>query len=227
MLREESTAFTTEMLFYAVLSFCLSGGNGNKKQRSKERQMDQRFFDTVESSPIIAAVKDKKGLDQCCSLPDIKIIFILYGDICNIEDIVNQIRSAGKMAIVHVDLVAGLASKEIAVDFIQKYTGADGIISTKPGMIKRARELNMHTVMRFWMLDSLSLETVEKQLVLVKPDFIEILPGVMPKIIRHISSKIRIPVIAGGLIQDKEDVVAALNAGAISVSTTNPNVWRM
>lgn len=189
--------------------------------------MEQHFFDTVESSPIIAAVKDKKGLDQCCGLPDIKIIFILYGDVCSIADIVNQIRDAGKMAIVHVDLVAGLASKEIAVDFIKKYTGADGIISTKPGMIRRAKELNMLTVMRFWMLDSISLETVGKQLALVKPDFIEILPGIMPKIIKRISSQFRIPVIAGGLIQDKEDVVAVLNAGAISVSTTNPNVWLM
>lgn len=189
--------------------------------------MDQRFFDTVESSPIIGAVKDKEGLDRCCSLPDVKIIFILYGDICNIEDIVNQIREAGKLAFVHVDLITGLAPKEIAVDFIKKYTGADGIISTKPGMIRRAKELNMHTIMRFWMLDSLSLETVEKQLAQVKPDFIEILPGVMPKIIRRVSSKVKIPVIAGGLIQDKEDVVSVLNAGAISVSSTNPNVWHM
>ena len=113
------------------------------------------------------------------------------------------------------------------MDFIKKYTGADGIISTKPGMIRRAKELNMHTIMRFWMLDSLSLETVEKQLAQVKPDFIEILPGVMPKIIRRVSSKVKIPVIAGGLIQDKEDVVSVLNAGAISVSSTNPNVWHM
>ena len=35
------------------------------------------------------------------------------------------------------------------------------------------------------------------------------------------------PVIAGGLISDKEDVIEALDAGAISVSTTNQDVWFM
>ena len=62
---------------------------------------------------------------------------------------------------------------------------------------------------------------------MVRPDFIEVLPGLMPKVIRKICRTSRIPIIAGGLITDKEDVVAALSAGAIAVSTTNQDVWRM
>ena len=34
-------------------------------------------------------------------------------------------------------------------------------------------------------------------------------------------------IIAGGLISDKESVVAALSAGAIAVSSTNHGVWEM
>ena len=56
---------------------------------------------------------------------------------------------------------------------------------------------------------------------------IEILPGVMPKVIKKICSQSRIPVIAGGLISDKEDIMAALGAGAVSISTTNQTVWFM
>ena len=59
------------------------------------------------------------------------------------------------------------------------------------------------------------------------PDFIEILPGVMPKIIRRICRETQTPIIAGGLIADKEDIMAALGAGACAISTTNPNVWFM
>ena len=61
----------------------------------------------------------------------------------------------------------------------------------------------------------------------VRPDFIEILPGVMPKIIARICRETQIPVIAGGLISDKEDILAALSAGARAISTTNPAVWEM
>ena len=61
----------------------------------------------------------------------------------------------------------------------------------------------------------------------MRPDMIEVLPGVMPKIIRRICRESRVPVIAGGLIADKEDIMAALDAGAVSISTTRQDVWFM
>lgn len=192
--------------------------------------MDQKFYDAVEASPVIAAVKDMKGLEKCCSVEDIKVVFVLFGDICTIGDIVAKIKEVGKIAMVHMDLITGLSSKEIAVDFIKESTHADGIISTKPALIKRGKELSLHTILRFFIIDSLALKNVEnldKQHGGVKPDFIEVLPGVMPKIIKRICKSSRIPVIAGGLVTDKEDVMGALSAGAVSVSTTNEDVWFM
>ena len=49
----------------------------------------------------------------------------------------------------------------------------------------------------------------------------------MPKIIRRVCGVTNKPVITGGLITDKEDVTNALSAGAVAVSTTNPDVWAM
>ena len=128
---------------------------------------------------------------------------------------------------VHSDLITGLSSKEVAVDFIRNNTSADGIISTKPALIKRARELSLYTTLRVFVLDSMAFENIEKQMSVARPDIIEILPGLMPKVIRRVCRLVKVPVIAGGLISDKEDVMAALSAGAISVSTTNQKVWLM
>ena len=36
---------------------------------------------------------------------------------------------------------------------------------------------------------------------------------------------VSVPVIAGGLISDKEDIIAALDAGAASISTTKEELW--
>ena len=47
----------------------------------------------------------------------------------------------------------------------------------------------------------------------------------MPKTIRQICKRVHTPVLTGGLIADKEDVMNALNAGAMAISTTNPAVW--
>lgn len=189
--------------------------------------MEQRFYDAVEESPVIAAVKDFEGLEKCCGIEEIRVVFILFGDVCNIDDIVSRIRDKGKIAMVHIDLITGLSSKEIAVDFIKKHTQANGIISTKPLLIKRAKELGFYTILRFFVIDSMAFENVNRQCNQVHPDFIEVLPGVMPKIVKKLCRLSSIPVIAGGLVTDKEDVMQALSAGAISVSTTNQEVWFM
>ncbi|MDD6816334.1 MAG: glycerol-3-phosphate responsive antiterminator, partial [Firmicutes bacterium] len=36
-----------------------------------------------------------------------------------------------------------------------------------------------------------------------------------------------IPIICGGLISDKEDVIGALSAGAAAISSTNQKVWKL
>ena len=189
--------------------------------------MSREFFNAMMDNPIIAAVKDMDGLQRCCECEEIKVVFILFGDVCSIENIVKTVKETGKIAMVHVDLVGGLSSKEVAVDFIKSATRADGIISTKASMIKRAKELSMYTVLRCFLLDSMALDNIRNPQPNVKPDFLEVLPGVMPKIIKKICHTTKIPIIAGGLISDKEDVMSALNAGAIAVSTTNIDVWIM
>ena len=73
----------------------------------------------------------------------------------------------------------------------------------------------------------MAYENIEKQLNAVRPDIVEILPGAMPKVIRKVCRKVRQPVIASGLISDKEDIMVALAAGAIAVSSTNQEVWMM
>lgn len=188
--------------------------------------MNKRLIEAIEESPIIAAVKDMDGLNKCFE-SESRIIFILFGDICNIADIINTIKEHDRLAIVHMDLVNGLSQKEISVDYLKNNTNADGIISTKSALIKRAKELKLYTIFRFFVIDSMAFEHIKKQVEAVGPDFVEILPGVMPKVIRRICSQIPVPVIAGGLIADKEDVMSALSAGAMSISSTNPSIWFM
>lgn len=189
--------------------------------------MDIRFYNEIESNPIIAAVKDMDGLHKAVKIDSIRIIFILFGDVCNIVQIVDEIKENNKVAMVHIDLIVGLSAKDISVDFIKKNTKADEIITTKPNLIKRAKELSLYTVLRFFLIDSMALENVFKSQNNVNPDIIEILPGVMPKIIKRISKQIKCPLIAGGLITDKEDIMDALSSGAVCVSSTNQDTWKM
>ena len=185
--------------------------------------MKNHILSAIEASPIIAAVKNDEGLARILA-SDLKVIFVLYGDLCSIAGIVDRLRDAGKYPIVHADLITGLGSKEVAVDFLSQ-SGASGIISTRPAFIKRGRELGLFTVHRFFVFASLSLQSVARSAAASHPDVVEILPGLMPRVIARVCSAVRQPVICGGLIEDKGDVMAALGAGAVAISTTDEAVW--
>ena len=186
--------------------------------------MKKEFKEALEDSPIITAIKDDVGLEKCMTAES-SIVFILYGDIITITDIVEKVKSAGKIAMVHMDLINGLSGKEVAVDFIKKYTKADGIITTKPALIKRANELELHTILRLFLLDSMAYENIDKQVKTARPDVIEVLPAPMPKIVKKVCKLSPIPVIAGGLISDKEDIMTLLQSGVTAISTTDTKTW--
>lgn len=174
--------------------------------------------------PVIAAVKDEPGLAAALK-SECEVIFLLFGSVVNVADLVERVRGAGKLAIVHIDLLDGLSQREVAVDGLTRMCAPDGIISTRPALVRRARHLGLLTVQRAFILDSLALSNLPAQLSVGKPDFIEILPGIMPRVITEISTRTRVPVIAGGLLRDKADVMAAMRAGASAVSTSAPELW--
>ena len=186
--------------------------------------MKNEFMEALEDSPIIAAIKDEAGLKKCVT-SDSRVIFILYGDILTIPDIVATVKASGKIAMVHIDLITGLSSKEITVDFLKKYTQADGIITTKPNLIKRAKELGFYTILRLFLIDSMAYENIDRQVKVAKPDVIEVLPALMPKIVAKVCKLSPIPVIAGGLVSDKADVMTLLQSGVICISSTNEKIW--
>lgn len=184
----------------------------------------QDIIHSLEEGPVIAALKNEETLSEAIA-SNCHIVFILCGDICNIAEMIGQIKAAGKLAFVHIDLIAGLSSHEAAVRFIRKNTPADGIISTKAQMIKAAKDNGLLAVQRFFVLDSLALSNVTRQTTGAAADLIEVLPAVSPRIIHQITARSSVPVIVGGLINEKEDVIHMLSAGAIAISSTSPSIW--
>lgn len=188
--------------------------------------MGHNFYSVIEDNPIIAAINNVKQMDEAIKSP-CKIVFLLTGDILNIEEIVRVLRENDKLVFVHVDLIGGFSKDIISLKYISKYIKPDGIITTKSNLVKVAKELNIFTIQRLFLLDSLALVSGINSIKTIRPDAVEILPGIMPKIIEEIRLETRIPVIAGGLIRDKSDVIGGLNAGAIGISTSNKDVWYM
>ncbi|AOT70429.1 glycerol-3-phosphate responsive antiterminator [Geosporobacter ferrireducens] len=186
--------------------------------------MGNKFYSKIQANPIVAAVKDISKLESAIRSPS-EIMFLLAGNIFNLKSIVDRVKNEDMFIYIHIDLMEGFSKDAVALKYINENIKPDGIITTKSNLIKIAKDLDIFAIQRLFILDSLSLETGIKAIHATKPDAIEILPGIMPKVIKTIHQETRIPVIAGGLIKDKEDVIESLKAGAMGISTTREEVW--
>lgn len=182
------------------------------------------LYEKLELAPVIAAVKSEDELTKAL-LTDVEVVFVLQSHLMQLADLSEKIKKSGKIAILHADLVKGLSSDETAIDYIKTCTSFDGIISTKSAIVRHAKRHHLLAIQRFFLLDSSALENVERQLSHTEADLVEVLPSVSPKIIKDLIKQSRKPLIVGGLIRDKEDVMGALGAGSLAVSTTKEEVW--
>lgn len=187
--------------------------------------MRHPMMSVLEQNPVLPAVKDAGRLEACLAQPA-GVVFLLCGDILNIDRLIDRVHQAGKYAVVHANLVAGLAPREIAVDFLHR-CGADGIISTRPMLLRRGRELGLLTVLRVFAIDSKAVSNLGRETEGGMPDVIEILPGTLCKVLHRLSRELPVPLIAGGLLSDKADVLAALGAGALCVSASDESLWAL
>ena len=136
------------------------------------------------------------------------------------------VRSAvGAVFMLKADLMT-LPGLMRGVEFVAK-SGADGIISTKNHMIVMAKEAGLGTVQRFFIIDSGSVVSALDSVRQSKPEYAELMPGVIPKAIKSFVEKAGIPIIAGGLIESEQDVRTALGAGAEGVSTGCRALWNL
>lgn len=178
-------------------------------------------------NPVIPAVKDDAALKRFLASPN-EIVFILYGDILTLNDKVETVLRQDKIPFVHLDMVQGLASNAIVMDYFYKHFKRDcGIITTKSNLAKKALDHGIRVIQRYFMLDSLSVESAIEGISKMRTDAIEIMPGIIPRVISQISQKTTVPIIAGGLVQTALDVEKIRSAGAVSISTSRSDLWKI
>lgn len=177
--------------------------------------------DILMASPVIAAT-DKTGWNKAV-LSEAGVLFHLNAGLFGVKRDVLSAKEKGKTVFVHIDLTDGIGKDPSGLLYLKK-VGADGIISTRANLIKSASEIGLLTVQRFFAIDSKSVHSIQEMILQSNPDFIEIMPGIIPKVIKKFSSGGAL-VIAGGLIEEKSEVTAALSEGASAISTGCSKLW--
>ena len=180
-----------------------------------------QLIQSLERCPVIPAVRDDQW-EEALQAPS-EVIFYLGAHLLTLRDKAEQAKSAGKILFVHIDLAEGIGRDREAVQFLAQW-GVDGIISTRGQLIRAGRELGLLTVQRFFALDTQGIDSAREMLRSADPHLVEVMPGVIPQVIAKFVAG-GASVIAGGLIETKQEVTAALGSGAAAVSTGSRDLW--
>lgn len=184
------------------------------------------FDELLIENPIIAAIRNDNELEKALE-SKAKVVFVLYGDIMKIEQICMRLKEKEKIIFIHLDMIEGLRGDFAGIQFIKNVAKPYGIITTKSANIKYAKQQDIFVIQRLFIIDSLSLKTGIRNIQDNLPNAVEVMPGIASKIISSIQSQVKVPIIAGGLIDCKKDIMDSLASGALAVSTTAEDLWNL
>ncbi|UOE53358.1 glycerol-3-phosphate responsive antiterminator [Bacillus sp. CMF12] len=178
----------------------------------------------VKNNPIIAAVRDVSLIEKAVLSP-VETIFLMTGDIFSIEHCVEESRKYHKSIFLHVDLIKGIANDREGIKYLSQKVKPDGIVSTKNQLIQAAKKEGLLAIQHLFMLDTQAYENGIRNVSNIQPDAIEIMPGLMPRVIREFYEKIDCPIITAGLIKHPNEIREAIEAGAHGVAIGEPELW--
>ena len=180
---------------------------------------------TFTNQRILPAARKVKDLERLLKL-SYEYIVILDTHISQISSIVQLAKLHGKKPLLHADLIEGLKNDEYAAEYLCQVVKPAGIVSTRAGVIAKTKQNGLLAIQRLFLLDTNALEKSYAMFKRTRPDYIEVLPGVIPHMITEVSERTGIPVFAGGLIRTVNDVEQAISAGASAVTTSNAELWK-
>lgn len=173
---------------------------------------------------VLPAARNIKQFEQLLKT-DFQYVVLLEVHISHLRTLVKEAGKRKKKVIIHADLIQGLKTDNYAADFLCNEIKPDGIISTRANMIQKAKAKGILAIQRMFLLDTIALEKSYSLIEMAEPDYIEMLPGVIPELISEVHERTGIPIINGGLIRTKAHIENAIAAGAVAVTTSDKALW--
>jgi glycerol uptake operon antiterminator len=174
---------------------------------------------------ILPAVRRMKDLEKLMAL-EYEYIILLDTHLGQIKPVADMAAAHRKKLILHADLIEGLKNDEYAAEYLCQHIRPAGLISTRSGVIAKTKQNGLLAIQRFFLLDTNAVEKSYALIERTQPDYIELMPGVIPHMIEEAHARTNIPVFVGGLIRTVADVERALEAGAAAVTTSKADLWR-
>lgn len=174
--------------------------------------------------PIIASITKEEQIPYALK-SGIARVNLMTGHIGSLESIVRQLRETGKQVYVHIEMVAGIGRDSYAIQYLAERFKVDGIVTTKSNVITAAKQAGIRSIQRIFAIDTAAVQTAVRMIKNTEPDEVELMPGLMPRVIAELKATIRQPLIVGGLIRYRQEMEDALASGADYISCGDHAFW--
>jgi len=173
---------------------------------------------------VLPAIKNYKDLKTFLT-SSLEYGVVLNFHLAQLPDIIKSFNEHKKKAIVHLELIKGLAPDEFGALYLIQNLHVHGILGSKSKVVELCHKRNKISIFRIFLKDSMSLEQSAKIANRIKATYVEVLPSNTIDIIDKLKEEIGDTLIFGGLIYEKEHALRCLNKGATMISTSNPDLW--
>lgn len=190
------------------------------------RALQNRF----EKYKMVAAIKDPKYIERAIENKDnLSAVLLMTGTILTVKRNVDFIQSHGLPVILHVEKIGGLQMDNDGIEFVKRNVKPAAIVTTKTGIIKKAKSSGLYVIQRVFLIDTDVYTNLEKDAAnnQIGADMVEIMPCRAPDFLKRLTKVSPVPVITGGLLHSPEHAKEALENGAMAITTSNVEMWKV
>ncbi|MGD8190688.1 glycerol-3-phosphate responsive antiterminator [Brevibacillus ginsengisoli] len=183
------------------------------------------FLKGLTEHRLIASVKEPKYLEKAAEA-QVGAVVLSIGNIRVIKNYVDFFRGHSRPVFLHLERIGGISYDREGLAFLAQHVKPDGIVTTRNTLIKLAKKYELLTIQRLFLVDSDAVKSGLESVQETQPDAVEIMPALIPEYIEEYCRELQVPIIAGGLITKREQMVKALQHGAIAVSVGSHQLWK-
>src|SRR5881398_1770445 len=161
-----------------------------------------RLFEAFNHVPVAAVIRHAEDLPRALA-SQVPAVFFVRAPAFHLGPLVWAVQARGKMAFVHIDLIAGLGKDRAGIAFLAREIGVNGIITSHSGLVAAAKAERVIAMQRLLLYDDMALPSALSALEHARPDIVEVQPAVIfPLVAEQIRARHPVPIIVGGFVTD-------------------------
>jgi glycerol uptake operon antiterminator len=179
-----------------------------------------QFIEIIQKQICIPVVASMKQVELFLKT-DLQICVLQNIHISLLGHMISLLHEQGRKALVHIDMINGIAADEYGTEHLCQKLKCDGIITSKTRIIETTKKNKKIAIQRMFLIDSKSVERGIETIKKSNPDIVEVMPAIAYNIIPFIKEHVGMPIIGGGLLKSEKDIIQGLNVGCTAFTVSD------